>query len=227
MKKLLLFAVLMVSMIPVSAESLGDLKKVYEVALATAQAPSATFDAHWQAARAARFYGAAIVSGREQGWQDLGAKISREGMQQAELATKAEPGRVEGWYWYCRCIQTYTECISLLTAFFEGLQGKSQTALENAYRIDRLYDDGLPILSLGRYWMVLPGIAGKDLAKAEKLLDEYVATMLPSGKVAAEGWLFRGELYREQRRLDLARADFTKAANLGNADAVKALKDLK
>jgi hypothetical protein len=227
MNKLVFFAIVSLLTMAASAETLGDLKQNYSTALLAASEATAGFEAHWQAARTARFYGAAVVADHSPGWQDLARQISKEGLQQAEMATALEPGRVEGWYWYCRCIQTYTECISLLSAFFEGLQGKSQTALENAYRIDKMYDEGLPILSLGRYWMVLPGIAGQDLGKAERLLNEYIATMSPLGKVAAEGWLFRGELYREKRQLGLARADFTKAANQGNADAVKALKELK
>jgi tetratricopeptide (TPR) repeat protein len=83
------------------------------------------------------------------------------------------------------------------------------------------------MLSLGRFWQVLPGIAGKDLKKAEQLFNEYLAAFGTSKDANKDAWYYRGELYKDTGRTAEARADLQKAAALGQKDAAKLLAELK
>jgi len=124
-------------------------------------------------------------------------------------------------------VGTYSDGVSIVTALTEGLKGKTQKGFETAYATDKTFDTGGPILALGRFWQVLPGIAGRDLKKAEQLLDEYVSLYGASKDANKDAWYFRGQLYKDTGRKDEARADLQKAASMGSGDASKLLADLK
>jgi len=112
-------------------------------------------------------------------------------------------------------------------AIAEGLKGKTQMGFENAYKFDKMYDNGGPILSLGRFWQVLPGIAGQDRKKAEQLFDEYIALFGKNADANSNAWYYRGQLYKDTGRTAQARADQEKAAAMGSKDAKKLLAELK
>ena len=67
-----------------------------------------------------------------------------------------EPEGVEGYYYYGLSVGIYSDGVSILTALSEGLKNKTQDSFEKAYQIDKRYNKGGPILSLGRFWTVLP-----------------------------------------------------------------------
>ena len=83
------------------------------------------------------------------------------------------------------------------------------------------------MLALGRFWQVLPGIAGKDLKKAEKLFNEYIDAYGSSAAPNKDAWYYRGALYKDSGRKAEAKADLQKAADMGQKDAAKLLAEIK
>jgi hypothetical protein len=207
------------------AEDIPQLKTAADAATKAASAAPADYAANWKAAEACRKYGDEMVVQESADWKNLAKATAREGMKYGDLATKLNPTGVEGWYWYGCCVGTYSDCVSILTAISEGLKGKTQKAFESAYSLNSSYEKGGPILSLGRFWQVLPGIAGRDLKKAEKLYNEYMGKY--SSEVTKDAWYFRGALYKDTGRKEEARADLQKAAAMGQKDAQKLLAELK
>jgi hypothetical protein len=174
MKRMLALCVLLLvfSGATLFAQTDADLKKSYENAVKLAAAVPNDYALNWQAAQAARKYGDYLVVNQLPGWKDTARAAAKEGMKYGEVAFKLNPSGIEGWYYYGLCVGTYSDCVSVVTALTEGLKGKTQMGFENAYKFDKTYDNGGPILSLGRFWQVLPGIAGQDRKKAEQLFNE-------------------------------------------------------
>jgi len=194
---LLLFAILTVfAIVPAFAQTEAELKAAYENAVKLAASAPKDYTLNWQAARAARSYGDYLVVHKTTSWKETARAAAKEGMKYGEIAFNLNPSGIEGWYYYGLCVGTYSDCVSVLTALTEGLKGKTQMGFENAYKFDKTYDNGGPILALGRFWQVLPGIAGQDRKKAEKLFDEYIALFGSSPKANSDAWYFRGELYK-------------------------------
>jgi len=210
-----------------SAEDIEALRTASEAAAKAASAAPGDYAANWAAAKAYRKYGDALVKQEAKGWKDTAKKAAKEGMKYGEIAQKLNPSGIEGWYWYGLCVGTYSDCVSVLTALGEGLKGKTQKSFETSYGLDKTYDTGGPILSLGRFWQVLPGIAGRDLKKAEKLFDEYLSLFGNDPNVNKDAWYYRGSLYKETKRTTEAKTDLQKAASMGQKDAEKLLAEMK
>jgi tetratricopeptide (TPR) repeat protein len=210
-----------------SAQTLPELKAASETAGRAATAAPNDYAANWNAAKAMRKYGDELVTLEAQGWKDLAKAAAREGMKFGEIAQKINQGGIEGWYWYALNVGTYADCVSIITALAEGLKGKTQKGFETSYNLSKMYDNGGPMIGLGRFWQVLPGIAGKDLKKAEQLFTEYIALFSGSKDANSDAWYYRGLLYKEINKLPEARADLQKAGSMGNKDATKALAELK
>jgi tetratricopeptide (TPR) repeat protein len=229
MKRLIILALAVVLAAPalLSAESIPELKASAELASKAASAAPADYAANWKAAMAFRKYADEVVKSEAQGWKDLARPAAKDGMKYGEIAQKLNPSGIEGWYWYGLCVGSYSDCVSILTALGEGLKGKTQKSFETSYSIDKTYDNGGPILSLGRFWQVLPGIAGRDLKKAESLFNEYISGYGASKDASKDAWYFRGALYKDTGRTAEARADLQKAAAMGQKDAPKLLAQLK
>jgi tetratricopeptide (TPR) repeat protein len=211
----------------VSAESIPALRATAEAAIGKATSSPNDYAANWMAAKALRKYGDELVVQEAAGWKDLAKSAAKDGMKFGERAQKINPSGIEGWYWYGLCVGTYSDCVSILTALAEGLKGKTQKGFEMAYNADKMYDNGGPMLSLGRFWQVLPGIAGRDLKKSEKLFNEYMSLFGTSKDANKDAWYFRGALYKDTGRTAEARADLTKAVAMGQKDAAKLLLELK
>jgi tetratricopeptide (TPR) repeat protein len=211
----------------VSAESLALLKATADAAVKAAAAAPTDYAANWTAARECRKYGDEMVTQAASGWKDLAKATAKDGMKYGDIATKLNPKGIEGWYWYGLCVGTYSDCVSILTALGEGLKGKTQKAFETSYTLDKTFDNGGPMLSLGRFWQVLPGIAGKDLKKAEKLFNEYIDAYGSSADPNKDAWYYRGALYKDAGKKAEARADLQKAADMGQKDAAKLLAEMK
>lgn len=229
MKKMLLLTIVFVlfALVPAMAESEAELKAKYETAVKVAAAAPQDYASNWQAAEAARKYGDYLVVEETSGWKESARAAAKEGMKFGEEAFKLNPSGVEGWYWYGLCVGTYSDCVSILKAIGEGLKGKTQKGFENAYRINKMYDKGGPILSLGRFWQVLPGIAGQDKKKAEQLFNEYISLFGSNADANESAWYYRGQLYKDTGRTADAKADLQKAAAMGSKDAAKLLAEMK
>lgn len=228
MKRLLALA-LALALVPMvlAAESIPVLKATAEAAVKAATAAPNDYAANWKAAMALRKYGAELVSQKAEGWKDIAKVAAKDGMKFGEIAQKLNPSGVEGWYWYGVCVGTYSDCVSILTALGEGLKGKTQKGFETAYAMNKAYENGDPIISLGRFWQVLPGIAGRDVKKAEALFTEYITSFGAGKNPNKEAWYYRGLLYKEAGKTAEARADLKKAVDLGSKDAATALAELK
>jgi tetratricopeptide (TPR) repeat protein len=210
-----------------AAGSVPALKAEAEAAAQAASAAPADYAANWKAAKALRGWGDEAVKQEVQGWKDIAKSAGKDGMKYGEIATKLNPGGIEGWYYYGLSVGVYSDGVSILTALGEGLKGKTQKGFETAYATDKAFDTGGPILALGRFWQVLPGIAGRDVKKAEKLFNEYIEKFGTSEDASSDVWYFRGMLYKDSGKKPEARADLEKAAAMGNAKAAKLLAELK
>jgi hypothetical protein len=62
--------------------------------------------------------------------------------------------------------------VSVFTALKEGLKDKTQTSFEKTYAIDKMYKEGGPMISLGRFWAVLPWPM-RDREKSLQYYREY------------------------------------------------------
>ncbi len=228
MKRLITLALVFLFAVPLvlSAETLASLKADADAATKAALAAPTNYDANWKAAKAWRLYGDKAVVDKVSGYKAIAEKSGQEGLKFGELAQKANPKGVEGWYYYGLCVGTYSDGVSIITAIRKGFKGKTQKAFETAYALNKTFDDCGPILSLGRFWQVLPGIAGRDRDKAEKLFNEYIKMMASNKDINMDVYYYRGELYKDMGKKDLAKADLTKAAAAGNKDAKALLAEL-
>jgi tetratricopeptide (TPR) repeat protein len=226
-KGIVILLMLLIGMAPLFAASEVELKATYEEAIKAAAAAPNDYELNWKAARAARKYGDHLVVQEISGWKETARAATKEGMKYGEIAFKLNPSGIEGWYWYGLCVGTYSDCVSIVKALAEGLKGKTQMGFENAYKTDKMYDDGGPILALGRFWQVLPGIAGQDRKKAEQLFNEYIDLFGSKPDPSASVWYYRGQLYKDTNRTAEAKADLRKAADMGDKDAAALLATMK
>ncbi|MFP4629172.1 MAG: hypothetical protein ACLFMQ_00460 [Desulfohalobiaceae bacterium] len=131
-----------------------------------------SYQAHWKAARAYYVAGTVAERSRPEGWEDLCADYGEKGMEHAQKAIELNPQRVEGNFYYGLCAGVYSEGISLVAAALQGLRKKAREHLEKAYELNKTYMNGVPALALGRYWEILPAVAGRDLQKALEYYQE-------------------------------------------------------
>ena len=150
-----------------------------------------SYEANWKCARAYREYGNAAKSQKVEGWKDICARSGKEGMQYAQRATELEPAKPEGYYYYGLNVGIYSDGVSIFTALSEGLKDKTQSSFEKTYEIDKMYNKAGTILSLGRFWAVLPWPM-RDRKKSLKYYREYQATEYFADKIDAHVYL--GEL---------------------------------
>jgi tetratricopeptide (TPR) repeat protein len=122
---------------------------------ATAKDP-ANFEALWKCARAHREYAHAAKKQNVADWKSLCAEHGKMGMQFAQKAIDLQPDKPDGHYYYGVNVGIYSDGVSIVTALAEGLKDKTQSSFEKAYALDKSYKQGGPMLSLGRFWSVLP-----------------------------------------------------------------------
>jgi len=145
---------------------------LYEKALA--ENPD-SYEANWKCARAYREYGNEAKSQKIEGWKDICAKSGKTGMQYAQKAIELDPSKPDGHYYYGLNVGIYSDGVSILTALAEGLKDKTQTSFEKTYEIDKMYKEAGPMISLGRFWAVIPWPM-RDRKKSLQYYREYQAT---------------------------------------------------
>ncbi len=229
MKRILTLAIVLAlfALVPVMAASEAELKAKYEDAAKNASGAPKDYELNWKAAEAARRYGDFLVEEEVSGWKDSARIVAKDGIKFGEIACSINPTGIEGWYYYGLCVGTYSDCVSIIKALAEGLKGKTQKGFENAYKYDKMYDKGGPMLSLGRFWQVLPGIAGQDRKKAEQLFNEYISLFGDKSDPNSDAWYFRGQLYKDMGKTAEAKADLQKSSAMGNKDATRLLAEMK
>ncbi len=172
----------------------GDLAAYQQAAdlyLKALEANPDDYELNWKCARAHREYGDEAQEQDVKDWKKICAKFGKEGMKYAQRAIELAPDRVEGHYYYGLSVGIYADGVSILTAIAEGLKGKTQKSFEKAYELDKHYDDSSPILSLGRFWAVLPWPM-KDKQKSLAYYREYQKTVHFDGN--EEAYIFLAEL---------------------------------
>ncbi len=137
-------------------EDLKDLEEmigIYEEVLA--DNPD-SFGLNWKIARGCRFYADLAKRLEVSDWEDICRQYGKKGMDHAKKAIELKPERPEGYYYYGLCAGSYSDGVGLFTALSEGLKNKTKDNLEKAYKIDKTFADGGPIVALGRFWQVVP-----------------------------------------------------------------------
>ena len=138
---------------------------------AAAQEPG-SFEALWKCARAHREYANLAKQQAVPDWKNICAEHGKIGMQCAQKAIDLQPEKPDGHYYYGVNVGIYSDGVSIVTALAEGLKDQTQSSFEKAYAIDKNYRQGGPMLSLGRFWTVLPWPL-HDRPKALTYFREY------------------------------------------------------
>jgi tetratricopeptide (TPR) repeat protein len=170
---------------------LENYKKSIDLYLKAVEQQPDDYEANWKCARAYREYADKAKKSGVEGWKDICAQYGKAGMQYAKKAIELKPERPEGYYYYGLNVGIYSDGVSILTALAEGLKDKTQQSFEKAYAINKMYKDGGPMLSLGRFWAVLPWPL-RDRKKALAYYREYQQT--PYFATNTEAQLFLAEL---------------------------------
>lgn len=157
------------------------------------------FEPHWKCARAYREYGETAKRSRLQNWKKTCAEFGKAGMKIAEKAVSLDPNRVEGHYYYGLNVGIYSDGVSILTALREGLKDKTQSSFEKAYALDKAFDEAGPVLSLGRFWAVVPW-PFKDKKKALEYYREFQKT--PYFEIKSQAQVYLAELLLKMRGKD-------------------------
>jgi len=146
-------------------------KSIPIYAKAAAQDPG-SFEANWKCARAHREYANQAKKQGSADWKTICAEHGKTGMQYAQKAIELQPEKPDGYYYFGVNVGIYSDGVSIVTALAEGLKGKTQDSFEKAYALDKNYKQGGPMLSLGRFWSVLPWPL-HDRPKALSYFREY------------------------------------------------------
>ena len=154
---------------------LENMQKAIDLYRQAMEADPKDYEAAWKCARALREYGDMAKQKGVEGWKDICAKYGKEGMQTAEKAIALRPGRPDGHYYYGLNVGTYSDGVSIFTALKEGLKDKTQKSFEKAYEINKMYNDGGPMISLGRFWALVPW-PYRDRKKSLQYYREYQQT---------------------------------------------------
>jgi tetratricopeptide (TPR) repeat protein len=170
---------------------LENYKKSIDIYLKAVEQQPNDYEANWKCARAYREYADKAKKAGVEGWEKICAQYGKIGMQYAKKAIELKPERPDGHYYYGLNVGIYSDGVSILTALSEGLKDKTQQSFEKTYAINKMYKDGGPMLSLGRFWAVLPWPL-RDRKKALTYYREYQQT--PYFATNTEAQLFVAEL---------------------------------
>ncbi len=180
------------------AEQIGTYKSALEILDQAVTKQPDNFAANWKTAEACRLYGEQAREQKIANWEDVCAEYGKKGMHYAERAIDLEPDKVQGYYYYGLCTGTYSDGVGLFTALREGLKNKVQKNLETAFQIDKSYDDGGPMVALGRFWQVVPW-PYTDEDKAMKYYREFQNTPYFDNPDRVEAHVYMAEILVDER----------------------------
>jgi tetratricopeptide (TPR) repeat protein len=171
--------------------SMADDKKASEILKQAVKEDPSSFEANWKCARAIRYYAEKAKEANVKGWKDICAKSGKEGMGFAQKAIELNPNKPDGYYYYGVNVGIYSDGVSIFTALKEGLKNKTQSSFEKVVKLDKNYEKCGALISLGRFWSVLP-FPMKDKKKSISYFKEYQAT--PHFGKAPEGVVYYAEV---------------------------------
>jgi len=156
---------------------LDNLKQAVQLYKQAADENPQSYAARWKGARACRKTAEQAKIKEVDDWKDICADYGKQGMKLAKEAIDLRPKGVEGHYYYGVCVGSYSDGVSIFTALGEGLKGKTRKHLQKAYELDKHFNDATPPMALGRYYEVLPWLAGQDKDKAMQYYREALSLM--------------------------------------------------
>jgi len=121
------------------------------------------------------------------------SKLGRECWEVADEATRAQPGKVEGWFYAAGCMGNYALGIGVLRALTQGIEGKFKERLGKAEAIDRAFQSGAVPTAWGRFFYELPW-PKHDAARSQQRLRDALG--MNPGNVRALVYL--AELFRKE-----------------------------
>ena len=170
---------------------LENFKKSIDLYIKAVEQQPDDYEAAWKCARAHREYADKAKKKGLEGWENICAEYGVAGMICASKAIDWKPERPDGHYYYGLNVGIYSDGVSIFTALKEGLKDKTQKSFEKTYEINKMYKDGGPMLSLGRFWAVLPWPL-RDRKKSLAYYREYQDTKFFATNTEAQ--LFLAEL---------------------------------
>ena len=170
---------------------LENYKKSIDLYIRAVERDPPDYEAAWKCARAHREYADKAKKKRVEGWKKICAQYGKAGVQYAQKAIDLKPDRPDGHYYYGLNVGIYSDGVSIFTALKEGLKDKTQKSFEKTYEINKMYKEGGPMLSLGRFWAVLPWPL-RDRKKSLAYYREYQDTRYFATNTEAQ--LFLAEL---------------------------------
>jgi hypothetical protein len=190
----------------IDKSGLENCKRALDICLEQVEKSPNDYRANWMAAMACREFGNETKKTENQGWEEICKIYGKKGMEYAEKAIQLDPKKVEGYFWYALSVGIYSDGVSILTAFQEGLKNKTQTSLETAYKIDKMFEKGGAIIGLGRFWQVLPWPLN-DKEKAMRYYREFQKTKFYKDPKTLEFNVYFAELLMaDNKTKDEARA---------------------
>ena len=187
----------------------GDVDSILEsipLYVKAVEANPNNYEANWKCARAHREYANLNLEQELEGWKDICKKYGKDGMGYGEKAKELEPDKIEGHYYYGLCVASYSDGVSILKALKEGLKGSTQDAFYTAYEIDKMFEDGGPMLCIARFWHQLP-FPLTNKTRAQKYFEEH-HEYFPDDP---QGLVYFAELLIDRRKKDEARPLLEKA----------------
>lgn len=205
---------------------IGSIKESIPLYIKAVETNPGSYEANWKCARAHSEYADRAFKQNMDGWKDICIKYGKDGMRYGAKAIELEPQKIEGNYWYCLCVKSYSDSVSVFTALKEGLKGKFQKAIETAYEKDKMYRSGGPIKGLGRFWYVLP-FPYHSVKKSLMYFEEH-HKLFPNDP---EGLVWYAEVLIDKKKKDQAMSLLKKAAasddSYYSSQAKKMMKELE
>lgn len=192
-------------------ERRGDAGVLDEL-IATAQRQLQTdvdnYDVTWRLARAWSWRGYVAADRAE------GRVAAEHALELGRQAMTLAPGRVEGYFTYAIASGVYANAIGVAQAFVRRVGPDFERAMTRAYELDKHFDDGSPMVALGRYYYELPWPL-RDLAQSARLLEEATA----SHPQSMRGHLYLAETYYALDRRREARRALDTVLSTASSDA--------
>ena len=148
-------------------------------------------------------------------------KAALRGVHYGDIARELNPDGVEGQFLYAFAVGIYATNVGMAEVIFKGLSSKFESAVKRAYDLDKNYEDGSPIVALGRYYFQLPWPL-RDIELSRTYLEEARRTH-PN---ALFGRVYLAETYYTLGRKDEARKEleYVVGADPNNAEWEKPME---